>query len=248
MRITGGELRGRVLASPDGADVTRPMPDRVKVALFNILRGHFEGQRVLDLFAGSGAVGLEAISRGAAGCVFFDRDRDAIRVIEQNVSSLGVGDRCVVVQGDSLGPLALAQCPKPVHVIFCDPPYALVKSQARWGMIRSQVSRLSVHLDPGGFIVLRTPWPARHFEDADPAPVVIPARRKATRVRERFRLDDFGHSTGRGGAEFEDSHEPAERAAVNPVAIGPVDLEIAGLRGPETRTYGSMALHLYSRG
>lgn len=223
------------------------MPDRVKVALFNILHGHFEGQHVLDLFAGSGAVGLEAISRGAAGCVFFDRDRGAVRVIEQNVSSLGVGARAVVVQGDSLGPLALAQCPKPVHVIFCDPPYALVKSKARWGMIRDQVSRLSVHLDPGGYIVLRTPWPARHFEDAEPAPVVIPARRKAVRARERFRFDEFDPSAARRGESAEGFDEPAERAPAKPVASAPVDLEIAGLRGPETRTYGSMALHLYTR-
>ncbi len=90
MRIIAGEFRRRLLRTPEGYDKTRPLPDRVKESLFGLLRGHCEGARVLDCFAGSGAFGLEMISRGAAQVVMVERDRAVARILQANIDTLGV--------------------------------------------------------------------------------------------------------------------------------------------------------------
>lgn len=135
------------------------MPDRVRQSLFDILRGHVQGVGMLDAFAGTGSLGLEAISRGAGECVFIERDHRAADLLEQNVRSLGVEDRCQVVIGDALGPSALARCPEPAHLIVMDPPYAMVRDAAMFERIKGQLARLIQRLDPNGYAVLRTPWP-----------------------------------------------------------------------------------------
>lgn len=161
MRIISGEFKGRRISAPKG-EKTRPMPDRAKVAIFNMLRGHFEGVVVLDLFAGSGATGLEALSRGASRCLFVERDRDALRALQGNVEILGVEDRCEVIQGDALGISIAARTPRPVHLVFLDPPYELVSRPDGWERVREQMARLLPLVDSDGFLIVRTPWPFVH--------------------------------------------------------------------------------------
>jgi 16S rRNA (guanine966-N2)-methyltransferase len=117
VRVVAGEFRGRRLAAPRGSR-TRPTADRVREALFSML-GDVSGARVLDLYAGSGALGIEALSRGAKGAVFVERDTRAAAVIERNLASLGLSER--VVRQDALGFLARAE--GTFDLVFCDPPY-----------------------------------------------------------------------------------------------------------------------------
>ena len=122
MRIISGEARGRRLRAPRGA-ATRPTADRVREALFNIL-GSVDGVRVLDLFAGTGALALEALSRGAAQAVLVDRAEAAVRVIHDNVATLGYGDRARVLRLDVERALRLlARDGACFDLVFIDPPY-----------------------------------------------------------------------------------------------------------------------------
>ena len=117
MRIVAGEFRGRRLAAPRGAR-TRPTADRVREALFSML-GDVSGARVLDLYAGSGALGIEALSRGAGSAVFVDRDPHAVAAIERNLESLGLEQE--VLRQDAVRFLARAE--RTFDLVFCDPPY-----------------------------------------------------------------------------------------------------------------------------
>jgi len=114
--VVAGSLRGRAIKAPDG-DATRPTTDRAREALFNALNslGAIDGSNVLDLYAGSGALGIEALSRGAAKCTFVERDRRALDAIRSNVSHLGIADRSNVLAGDV--PTLLAD------LVLADPPY-----------------------------------------------------------------------------------------------------------------------------
>ncbi|MEO1716031.1 MAG: RsmD family RNA methyltransferase [Planctomycetota bacterium] len=165
MRIIAGEFRRRKLFSPSDKSPARPMPDVVKEAVFNLLRGHTEGMAVLDLFAGSGAIGLEAVSRGASRCVLVERDRGTLEVLRKNIEMLGVEERAEAVSADALGPAVIARCPRPVHLIFCDPPYAMVRNTQQWPRVIAQLSKLIALLDEEGYTVLRTPWPFLHERD-----------------------------------------------------------------------------------
>ncbi len=120
MRIIAGALGGRRLRAPAGA-ATRPTSDRVREALFSILGPPPEGARVLDLCAGAGGLGLEALSRGAAAAVFVDHDRKAIDALQANVATLGLQDRSQVHRGD-VGSV-LRRLNGKFHWIFADPPY-----------------------------------------------------------------------------------------------------------------------------
>jgi 16S rRNA (guanine966-N2)-methyltransferase len=117
VRVVAGEFGGRRLRMPKGA-ATRPTADRVREALFSML-GDLSGARVLDLYAGSGALGIEALSRGADSAVFVERDRSAASVIERNLADLGLEQR--VIADDALRFLARGQ--GVFDVVFCDPPY-----------------------------------------------------------------------------------------------------------------------------
>jgi len=120
MRIVAGELRGRTIVAPSGT-TTRPTTDRVREAIFNSLHslGVIEGALVADLYAGSGALGFEALSRGAEHCTFVERDRAALSAIEANRASLGVRGRTRVVNGD---PVCMARGID-ADLVFADPPY-----------------------------------------------------------------------------------------------------------------------------
>jgi 16S rRNA (guanine966-N2)-methyltransferase len=117
MRVIAGEFRGRRLAAPRGAR-TRPTADRVREALFSML-GDVSGARVLDLYAGSGALGIEALSRGAESVLFVERDARAAGVIERNLASLGLDE--AVLRQDAVRFLARAE--GTFDLVFCDPPY-----------------------------------------------------------------------------------------------------------------------------
>lgn len=122
MRIIAGQWRGRKLAAPKG-EATRPTADRARETLFAMLTsrlGDFEGLQVADLFAGSGALGLEALSRGAESCLFVEQDRAAVDVIRANIAALGAGARARVEAGSVM---ALRAASKPLDLILVDPPY-----------------------------------------------------------------------------------------------------------------------------
>lgn len=117
MRVVAGRFKGRRLAAPRGTR-TRPTADRVREALFSML-GDVGGARVLDLYAGSGALGIEALSRGAVSAVFVERDPRAVAAIERNVEPLGV--EATVARADALRWLDRAE--GRFDLVFCDPPY-----------------------------------------------------------------------------------------------------------------------------
>jgi len=122
MRVIAGTAGGRVLESVPG-DSTRPITDRVKSALFSILASQeaIEGRRYLDLFGGTGAVGIEALSRGALQVVFCERDRAALRTLRRNLEVTGAADRAVVVAGDAFRYLQQSEL-TPFDVIYVAPP------------------------------------------------------------------------------------------------------------------------------
>lgn len=120
MRVISGSARGRRLKELQGMD-TRPTTDKVKESMFNIIQFELEGRRVLDLFGGTGQLGLEALSRGAVHCTFVDQRRDAVALVRENAAVCGFQDRARVVQGDALS--FLASCGEKFDVIFLDPPY-----------------------------------------------------------------------------------------------------------------------------
>ena len=119
MRVVAGELKGRQLRAPGGGR-TRPTGDKVREALFSII-GEVSGARVLDLFAGSGALGIEALSRGAAEAVFVDKGGPAVAAIKRNLADLGL--EAEVYRREARRFLKAAQGEPPFDLVFCDPPY-----------------------------------------------------------------------------------------------------------------------------
>jgi 16S rRNA (guanine(966)-N(2))-methyltransferase RsmD len=119
MRVVGGSAKGKQLLLVPGSG-TRPIMDRVKESLFDILRPRIEGMRVLDLFAGSGSVGIEALSQGAAFCTFIDRERSAVATIKKNLANTGLADRALVLHTDALGFLVGLQ--QTFDLIYVAPP------------------------------------------------------------------------------------------------------------------------------
>ncbi len=122
MRLISGQWRGRKIAAPQG-EVTRPTSDRTRETLFSMLvsrLGTFEGLSVADLFAGSGALGIEALSRGAAACIFVEQDAAAIRALRANIAALQAQSQCDV---RAASVLALGPAKAPLDLILLDPPY-----------------------------------------------------------------------------------------------------------------------------
>ena len=123
MRVIAGSAKGRRLATVSDNE-TRPTLERVKESIFGILQFEIEGEPVLDLFAGSGALGIEALSRGASSCVFVDRRRDCIGVIRENVDRLGFSERAIIRAGDYSTVIdALERDGMRFKLVFLDPPY-----------------------------------------------------------------------------------------------------------------------------
>ena len=156
MRIIAGQFRGRKLLGPKG-QTTRPMTDRVRTALFDALGPTLAGGTVLDLFAGTGVLGLEALSRGADRCCFAERDRSALERLRRNIEALGLTRRCEVWPGDVLAILAhrLEALAEPVQVAFVDPPYSLTESWSWERAVERIFTPLGRRLAAGGTVVLR---------------------------------------------------------------------------------------------
>ena len=125
MRIISGIAGGRTLIAPKGLD-TRPTQDYVRESLFNIIKKDVSDASVLDLFAGSGALGLESLSRGASEAVFVDKARQAVDCIKRNVKALGFHEQCMIRQGDWRSVL-LRLSRQAFNVVFLDPPYHLTR-------------------------------------------------------------------------------------------------------------------------
>lgn len=117
MRVITGSARGRKLKTPENYDI-RPTTDNVKESVFNIIQFDIEGRRVLDLFAGTGQLGIECLSRGASSAVFVDQSREAVKIVKENLKACGLSG--TVVQSDALS--FLRTCGK-FDIIFVDPPY-----------------------------------------------------------------------------------------------------------------------------
>ena len=151
MRVVGGSLRGRTLAAPKSQSI-RPTADRLREALFNILVHAYDnpivGARVLDLFAGTGALGIEAVSRGAAFALFVDNGAEARALMRNNVESLGLGGVTKVYRRDAtdLGP---AHPMEPFSLVFLDPPYRMKLAEKALASLRD-----GGWLAPGALLVV----------------------------------------------------------------------------------------------
>ena len=124
MRIITGRARGIQLVTLEG-DMTRPTSERAKMAIFSSLQFELEGRRVLDLFAGSGQMGLEAVSRGAAHAVLVDQSKDAVKIIQKNAEKTRLVEDCTVICSDFSEFLRQRRGKDPFDIVFIDPPYAM---------------------------------------------------------------------------------------------------------------------------
>jgi 16S rRNA (guanine966-N2)-methyltransferase len=154
MRVVAGRFRGRRLDAPEGR-ATRPILDRQKEALFNILQAAFPAAGVLDLFAGSGGLGIEALSRGAARAVFVESHHRALAALRGNLARLGLGaDETRVLACDALA-LDAGHVGAPIDLVFCDPPFPLFRDRPdRLAAMLDTVGRTAA---PGALLVLRGP-------------------------------------------------------------------------------------------
>jgi 16S rRNA (guanine966-N2)-methyltransferase len=154
MRIIAGQFRSRVILPPEDDRTTRPITDRVKQSLFDILTPLLDGAIVYDVFAGTGSMGLESLSRGAAHATFFEADRSALQRLKKNIASLGVDDSTTIIRGDLFKHFRNApQPPRPVTVAFLDPPYRFVTEQPE--QLQDLAARVATHLSPDGLLVFR---------------------------------------------------------------------------------------------
>ncbi len=143
MRVITGTARGRRLETLPGEE-TRPTAERVKEGLFSAIQFDIEGRRAVDLFAGSGQLGIEALSRGAAGCIFIDRNAEAAEVIRRNLKAAGLYASAHVLTTDAM--LFLERGRERFDLAFLDPPYAS-------GLLPEALARLAPQIDPGGTVV-----------------------------------------------------------------------------------------------
>ncbi len=155
MRIIAGQFRGRNLLAP-ASDTTRPITDRVKQSLFDIIAGDLPDAVVYDCFAGTGSMGLESLSRGSKLVFFFEADRSALGLLKQNITALQTEAQSRIIPGDLFrwfSHTIPADTDKPT-VIFLDPPYRFITQRGDdlRTLIRSMIQQ---HLMPGGYIVLR---------------------------------------------------------------------------------------------
>jgi 16S rRNA (guanine966-N2)-methyltransferase len=207
MRVTAGTLKGRRLVTPRGAD-TRPTADQVRIALLDALAPWLPGARFLDLFAGAGGVGLEAISRGAAHATFVEADPRAVAALRTNVAALGVADRTRVVRGDVGRELArLGRSQERFTIVFLDPPYAT-------DLVTPTVTAVAAHrlLDARGVVV------AQHFTKRAPAPdpgglVVARTRRFGETTLTFFRADGYDSAASEPAAPAERGSPPRPGSA-----------------------------------
>lgn len=146
MRVITGLARGRRLETLPG-DNTRPTGEKVKESIFSAIQFDIEGRRVLDLFAGSGQLGIEALSRGASGCVFVDKNTDAVQVIRRNLQHTGLYEKSQVLGTDALS--YLARPGDRFDLVFLDPPYAS-------DLLMPVLDKVAPLVNDGGILVCET--------------------------------------------------------------------------------------------
>ena len=155
VRIIAGEFRGRKLLPPEGL-TTRPITDRVKQSLFDILTPMLPDSRVYDCFAGTGSMGLECLSRGAAAVIFFEADRSALQRLRKNIETIDSEHRCKVIAGDLFRwfdrPLEKDATDK-ADLIFLDPPYRFLRDEPQ--KLQRLAGRLAEHLGAEGVLIFR---------------------------------------------------------------------------------------------
>ncbi|MHC4660223.1 MAG: 16S rRNA (guanine(966)-N(2))-methyltransferase RsmD [Planctomycetota bacterium] len=158
MRIIAGKWKRRKIIAPPGKS-TRPPSDFIRENIFNILHEQVEGASILDLFAGSGSFGIEALSRGAESCTFVERDAAAVNALRRNIESLDAQDYSTVIQGDVFRTAqSLSKQKTTFDIVFCDPPFAFGKDAAqRKRVVRLIEEILSFNiLRTDGVLILRT--------------------------------------------------------------------------------------------
>jgi 16S rRNA (guanine966-N2)-methyltransferase len=169
MRIIAGEHRGRRIQAPEG-ESTRPMLDRVREALFGTLGARVEGARVLDLFAGSGSLALEALSRGAATARLIEGHRRTLALLRANIEQLELRERAEAVLGDALAPKTWSGKDARYELIFMDPPYPMLENGRERPRVLAALAELaSAHLAEDGMLVLHAPRGTLRAEDFRPA-------------------------------------------------------------------------------
>jgi 16S rRNA (guanine966-N2)-methyltransferase len=178
LRIISGTFGGRIINSPAGKK-THPMSERVRNALFNSLGSSIEGASVLDAFAGTGALGIEALSRGAKHATFIERDRVAQNVLDENINLLGISQKSKIIKAPVSSWIDTYDGPK-FDLIFADPPYHDTQF--------STVSKLMGLLKPGALMVLSRP--GRSESPTVPGVVVVDNRGYGDAVLTYFRLDE----------------------------------------------------------
>lgn len=157
MRVITGSARGMTLQTLEGDNV-RPTTDKVKEAVFSAIQFEIEGRRVLDLFAGSGQLGIEALSRGAESCTFVDSDKNAVRVVKSNLEKTKLGFKATVAQTDSLAFLGMSD--KVFDIAFVDPPYAT-------GILQKVLAKLAPRIAEGGIVICEHPFKEEMPEEQD---------------------------------------------------------------------------------
>ena len=164
MRVITGSARGRRLNELQGEE-TRPTTDKVKEAVFSAIQFEVEGKKVLDLFAGTGQLGIEALSRGAASAVFVDCRRDAVQLVRDNLALTGLAENARVLCGDSIS--YLRSLHEKFDLVFLDPPYAS-------GLLKASLSALFAFdiLSPHGIIIAESPADKNLTEPERPYHVV----------------------------------------------------------------------------
>ena len=148
MRVITGSARGMTLRTLEGDNV-RPTTDKVKEAVFSAIQFELEGRRILDLFAGSGQLGIEALSRGAKSAVFVDADKNAIRIIKENLAKTRLDSSAIVAQSDSIAFLSMTD--KIFDIAFLDPPYET-------GLLQKALSKIDEHIADGGVVICEHPF------------------------------------------------------------------------------------------
>ncbi len=181
MRIIAGKWRSRRLVRPP-SPTTRPMPDRVREAMFDMLGSYYDTPGMLppldvaDVFAGSGSMGLEALSRGASSCCFFERDRGALHILKRNLDVLGVGPEATVVARDAWKEAVTMRDGRPFGLVFLDPPYADSEDTSDAGAVRQYLGRLR---PPDGnklVVVLHHPARAQYSTEGEDAWSILKQR------------------------------------------------------------------------
>ncbi len=182
MRVISGTARGARLAALPGEEVTRPTGDRVKEAMFSAVQFMLEGARVLDLFAGSGQLGIEALSRGAQHCVFIDENRQACRIVKENLKAAQLTKQASVLECSAQG--YLSSCTQRFDLILLDPPY-------RKDLVPAILPAAAQVTAPGGIVLCETEYGAD-----------LPESCGALRLKKQYRYGTVALARYEAQAEF----------------------------------------------